>query len=98
MYFTLTTRIHGDRTAFGYSHSGVHDGTGRCTVKEAVDLLNENLSEFEWAHSKWSGDVLTVEFERQEGNDQFINLVELQSEAYAEFLVLKKWEKDNGFI
>lgn len=98
MYYTLTTKILGDRTAFGYSYSGANDGTGRCSVRDAVEVLDEHFRDHEWKYPTWNGDILTVDFERKELANQIINTVELQPETYAEFLVLKKWEKDNGFV
>lgn len=98
MYYTMSTKIYGDRTVFGYTGLGAGNSTGICSAYDAIQLINEDYKDCDWKYAKWDNDIFILDFERKVGNNQLIETVVLQPEAYAEFLVLKEWEKDNGFI
>lgn len=98
MIYNITANIYGDRSVFGYGHSGAGASSGQCSAKEAYDVLNEEFEGNDWSYVKWKGDILTVDFETKDQNNQRINTYTLQPETYSEFLVLKKWEKENGFL
>lgn len=98
MKFQITTDIKGNRSAFGYLGRGKSDYAGTCNTADAIEILDEDRRDYEWVYTRWDNDDLIVEFERKEGANQMTQFVRLIPEVYAEFLVLKKWEKDNGFI
>lgn len=98
MNYIISTKIYGDRSVFGYSNSGNGAAMGGCSAKDAIDMLDEEYKEYDWKYARWVGDDLIIEFELKSGNDQIVETVELQPEVYSEFLILKKWEKDNGFV
>lgn len=98
MEYKVSTRILGDRSVFGYTGAGTGSFHGSCPSVDAIDLLNNDFDDYDWRYVRWNGDELIVEFERRNGPNQIIETVELMPTVYAEFLVLKKWEKDNGFV
>lgn len=98
MIYNITTNIYGNRSVFGYGNSGAGTSSGNSSAKDVYDILNEEFREHDWSYIKWDGDVLTVDFESKRQNNQFISTYTLQPETYSEFLILKKWEQENGFL
>lgn len=98
MIYKIQSSIYGDRSVFGYGHSGSGSSIGQSSAKEVYDVLNEEYREHDWSYVKWNGDILTAQFESKQQNNQLINTYTLQPETYSEFLILKKWEQENGFL
>lgn len=94
----IKTDVRGDRSVFGYLGEGDGLGSGQSSVRDTLAYIEEEYSDYEWKGSRWNGDDMILEFERREGTNQLIETVRLRPEAYSEFLVLKKWEKDHGFL
>lgn len=98
MLYSIKHSIYGDRTVFGYTHTGAGESVGACSVKEAIDMIDEEYKEYEWTNSRWNGDDLILDFEKKEQANQIVETVELQPEVYSEFIVLKKWEKTHEHL
>lgn len=98
MIFNIETKIYGDRSVFGYFGKGEGFTSGNSSAFEALELLDEEYTEYEWKNLRWSGDTMIAEFEQKIEASQMIETVTLQPESYYEFVLLKDWEKTNGFF